>query len=70
MRDMIDIHRSQLRMGRGVTTFVDDNRGWRSSSERSRGCFYTTEVRRVMRDVASWTTGFGAMDGTPAVAYV
>jgi hypothetical protein len=57
-------------MGRGVTTFVDDNRGWRSSSEWSRGCFYTTEVRRVMRDVASRTTGLRAMDGTPAVAYV
>jgi hypothetical protein len=71
MRDMIDIHWSQLGMGRGVTTFVDDNRRRGPSSERCRGCFYTTtEVRRVMRDLASWTTGLGAMDGTPTVVYV
>lgn len=69
MRDMIDIHWSQLSVGRGMTTFVEDNWGWRTSSERSRRCFYTTDVWRVMRDLAPWATRFRAID-RPAVVDV
>jgi hypothetical protein len=53
-------------MGGGVTAFVNDNRRWRASSERSRRCFCGTDMR-VMGDFASWFTGVRAIDRTPSV---
>jgi hypothetical protein len=45
MRDMIDIHWSQLGMRRGETTFIDDNRRWGSSSKWSAYSFGIVWVR-------------------------
>jgi len=70
MRDVIDIHWSQLGMGRSVSAFVNDDRGRRASSERrSRRCFGRIDMR-VMGDIASWFTGIRAINRTPAVADV
>jgi len=70
MRNVIDIHWSQLSMGSCVTAFINDNRGWRASSERrSRRCFSSIDVR-VMGDIASWFSGIRAINRTPAVADV
>jgi hypothetical protein len=69
MRDVIDIHRSQLGMGRAVTAFVNDDRGRRTSSERSRRSFCSTDMR-VMGYLASWFTGIRAIDRTPGVVDV
>jgi hypothetical protein len=69
MRDVIHVHRSQLGKGRSMTAFVNDNRGWRAPSERSRRCFCGIDMR-VMGDLASWFTGFRAIDRTPAVVDV
>jgi len=66
MRDVIDIHWSQLGMRRSVTAFVNDNRGWRASSERSRRSLCGADMR-VMGDLASWFTGIRAINRTPAV---
>jgi len=70
MRNVIDIHGSQLSMGSRVTAFINDNRGWGASSERrSRRCFNSVDVR-VMGDIASWFTGIWAVDRTHAVVDV
>ena len=70
MRDMIDIHWGQLSVGRGMATFVEDNWGWRASSERSRGCICTTDMRGMMRKLAPWTTRFRAIYRPPGVVDV
>jgi hypothetical protein len=67
---MIDIHWSQLSVGRGMTTFVEDNWGWGASSERSRRCFCAADMRGVMWDLASWTTRLRAIDRSPAIVDV
>jgi hypothetical protein len=69
MRNVVNIHWSQLSMGSCVTAFIDDNRGRASSEGRSGRCFSSIDMR-VMRDIGSWFTGIRAIDRTPAVADV
>jgi len=67
MGDVIDIHRRQLGMGRGMTALVNNDGGRRTPSKWSWRRFCARDVRRVMDDLTAWAAGIRTVDRASAI---